>query len=88
MSIIDYFLYLCFSFKFLSLLESFRLGILDSWLIDIANGVYLMMIIKKTPFLPNGNSPITEMVVAHAVWTVNDAWVFRHNAMELFLIYV
>ena len=42
----------------------------------------------KTPFLPNGNCPISEMIVAHAVWTVNDAWIFRHNANELFLIYV
>jgi len=47
-----------------------------------------MVIIKKPPFLPNGNCPISEMVVAHAVWMVNDAWIFRHNANELCLIYV
>ena len=32
--------------------------------------------------------PISEMIVAHAVWMVNDAWIFRHNANELCLIYV
>jgi len=47
-----------------------------------------MAINKKTPFLTNGNCPISEMVVAHAVWTVNDAWIFRHNVNELCLFYV
>lgn len=44
-----------------------------------------MGIIKKTPFLPNGNCPISEMVVAQVMWTVNDAWIFRYNANELCL---